>query len=835
MEDISIYIKDDEDIAFEYELQKSPEQLQTWEHYLDRWQEQNKNGLRSEDCILWLFRRYVNQFINNVDVWLVFIDWVIENSIYKKYNDIPTIYEESIRNCGSKSEKLCLKYLKYAIETRDLTLIRESFDLGLEFTSKHSHYKLWEQLLLFIKNVLIPTTEAIDKDEKPQIEQFGEIIDKIFEDSNQIENAKDNCKNADIWISIFLERYLLVCPNDEVLDNLIILGGTHDYKRIKEGFDKYLFQNQDYTIIAKIKDLPYSLNIIYPHSLCELNNKSECQRFISTLKQLYSFNHTNIDLITAKYLMINEDFDTLEVHLDVLLKDTMNIEDFSRVSKFHYDFEVCIIDQCFSQINKKVIQNSKYNFEEVMKTHLKKLQMLTRDHAIKLNDLYLRKSPNNVGMWLRRIDLFTTLKEKIGVYVQGILQIDPLHVREPGTFGRLWCNYAQLYWDQNDFNSAREIFERALKVPFPYLKDLELIWLYWVENELKLGDKQKVYLLLEQALKIPKNPMAVLEQYENSYNKIPTRMVVFHSLKLWNLYVDLLESEIIGTPGKISEEYKKTVQIYENMIQLKLITPLLFVSYARLIEKYEDQVKSFQVYNRAISSFPPEIKYDIWLLYLNEAVVSNLSVEQVRDLFEESLSQLVPNQIDCISVYLLNNKYEEQQTGVTQATISKLVRSAKELSGKYVESKLQLWDLALERTKSHFGLEMARPLYEECITTIPREKSTEYVTSFAHLEVALGEVIRAREILQYGAKLLPPIRNNHLWKYWEEFEISNGDKEKYKDMLKYKKKLEEEMKIDTEKVSQESTNIEFVASKATIHASRTNVDVSNPEEINLDL
>ncbi|SMN19627.1 similar to Saccharomyces cerevisiae YDR416W SYF1 Member of the NineTeen Complex (NTC) that contains Prp19p and stabilizes U6 snRNA in catalytic forms of the spliceosome containing U2 [Maudiozyma saulgeensis] len=836
MEDISKYIKDDEDIAFEYELQNDPGQLQTWVRYIDRWREQNTNGLRSEDCILWLFRRYVRQFMNNVDVWFVFINWVIDNRIYTDYNEVATIYEESIRNCGNKSEKLCVNFLKYTIETRDLSLIRKSFDLGLEFTSKHSHYKLWEQLLSFIKNVLISTTESLDKDEKSQIEQFGETISKVFEDDYDIDKAKEeNNKTSNIWVSIFLERYLIVCPSNELLDSLTMLGGTHDYKRIKEQYDKYLFQNRDYTNLTRIKDFPYSLNLVYLRVLCELNDKSEYQRFVGTLKQLYSFNHTNLDLITAKYLMTNEGFEALEVHLDTLLQSTVNIEDFSKVSKFHFDFEEAIIDQCLNRINKKEVQNTKYNFQEVMKVHLEKLQMLTNDHSIKLNDLYLRKSPNNVGMWLRRVNHFQALKEKIDVYVQGILQIDPLHVKEPGTFGRFWCNYAQLYWDNKDYDSAREIFERALKVPFPYLKDLETIWFSWVEDELKLNDPTKACLLLEQALKIPDNPMAILEQYENSYGNIPTRMVVFHSLKLWTLYLDLLESEVISTLDKPDEMYKKTIQIYENMIRLKIITPLLFVSYARLVAKYESQIKSFQIYNRAISSFPPEIKYDIWLLYLNVAVRSTLSVEQVRDLFDESLSQLIPNQINCISIYLLNNQYEEKQTGVTQTTITKLVKSAKELSSKFVESKIQLWDLALERTKSHFGLEMARPLYEECITTIPRDKATEYVMSFANLEVALGEVVRAREVLRYGANLLPPLRNEPLWKYWEEFEITNGDKEKYKDMLKFKKKLDEEMKVNTEQVSQESGNIEFVASKTTTHVSQLSNNAPNPEEINLDL
>ena len=833
MEEINKYVTDDEDVAFEYELQKNPDDIQAWVHYLDRWKDQNKNGFKTDDGVLWLFRRYVNQFINNVDIWFVFITWVSDTYTSINYMDIANLYNEGIKNCGNKSEKLCLKYLKFAIEKNNLQLIRHAFDISLSSLSKNSHYKLWEQLLIYIKDLIIPLISTINQVEKSQVEQFTELIDKVLASNEERKDtSEDPTHHVNIWVSTFLERYLIVCPKDEIVDNLLLLGNTNDTSRIKNLFEKYLFMDSDFKNKSQIRDIPYSLSIVYLNALYELNESSQCQKFIEVLKELYSFNHTPLELITCKYLMKNGKFDDLETRLDQLLVNTTTVDDFGKVSKFHTDVEEALIG-CY--LKKMEDTGKQAELYKILQDHVAKLENLTKYHDIRLNDLYLRRNPNNVSTWSQRVNLKKTLKQKCDIYAKGILTIDPLKVKEPGVFGKFWSDYAQIYWKNNDLNSAREIFEKALNVPFPNIKDLEIIWMTWIEDELEIKDMERVFTLLSEALKIPENPVALLEQYENPQNKVPTKFVMFHSLKLWIFYLNLIESRSFDTDFKGSEHYGKNIEIYENMIRLKVITPLLYVTYAKLARKFDDDIrKSFQIYSRAISTFPPEVKFDIWLLYLKDAIASNLPVEQIRDLFNDALSQLVPYDIDCISIYILNNEYEESLNGVTEVTISKLVKSAKELSGKYIDSKLKLWDMALEKTKSHFGLEMARPLYEDCITVVPRDKSTTYIIAFAKLEETLGEIARAREILQYGAQLVPPARNEHLWDYWEKLEISNGNKERYKDMLKLKKKLQEKMKVDTEQVSQETGNIEFVAAKKGDTKRLTPMD-SNPNEINLDL
>lgn len=101
---------------------------------------------------------------------------------------------------------------------------------------------------------------------------------------------------------------------------------------------------------------------------------------------------------------------------------------------------------------------------------------------------------------------------------------------------------------------------------------------------------------------------------------------------------------------------------------------------------------------------------------------------------------------------------------------------------------------------------------------------------FTKLEMSLSDYTRARELLQYGAQLLPPIKNEELWGLWEQFELEHGDKSYYKEMLLLKQKLEKDMKVDTEEVSKGQGNVQFVASSVKNQEAKT-----NPDEIEIDI
>ena len=61
---------------------------------------------------------------------------------------------------------------------------------------------------------------------------------------------------------------------------------------------------------------------------------------------------------------------------------------------------------------------------------------------------------------------------------------------------------------------------------------------------------------------------------------------------------------------------------------------------------------------------------------------------------------------------------------------------------------------------------------------------------FAEMERKLGEVDRARAILQYGSQFSDPRRDSAYWKAWREFEEQHGNEDTFRDMLRVQRSVE---------------------------------------------
>jgi pre-mRNA-splicing factor SYF1 len=61
---------------------------------------------------------------------------------------------------------------------------------------------------------------------------------------------------------------------------------------------------------------------------------------------------------------------------------------------------------------------------------------------------------------------------------------------------------------------------------------------------------------------------------------------------------------------------------------------------------------------------------------------------------------------------------------------------------------------------------------------------------FAKMETSLHEVDRARAVLAYGAQLADPRRFPEYWARWHEFEVSHGNEETFREMLRVKRSVQ---------------------------------------------
>jgi pre-mRNA-splicing factor SYF1 len=69
-------------------------------------------------------------------------------------------------------------------------------------------------------------------------------------------------------------------------------------------------------------------------------------------------------------------------------------------------------------------------------------------------------------------------------------------------------------------------------------------------------------------------------------------------------------------------------------------------------------------------------------------------------------------------------------------------------------------------------------------------KLQELCLEYAKMETGLRETDRARAVLVYGAQLADPRRDPDYWKAWHEFEVSHGNEETFREMLRVKRSVQ---------------------------------------------
>ena len=98
--------------------------------------------------------------------------------------------------------------------------------------------------------------------------------------------------------------------------------------------------------------------------------------------------------------------------------------------------------------------------------------------------------------------------------------------------------------------------------------------------------------------------------------------------------------------------------------------------------------------------------------------------------------------------------------------------------------------LYIAKTQSFYGATKARPIYEAGIAACNDADAAKLCLQYSDLEKSLGEMDRARASLKYGAQLCDPSRDPVYWTKWHDFEVSYGNEETFRDMLRIKRSVQ---------------------------------------------
>lgn len=835
MADIDQYILDDSDIAFEYELQKSPS-VEVWQRYIAHWEAQVcEDGVRSARHILWLYERMVTQF-PTLTVWEQYIGWFRRQYKLDQYLDTFKLYERCINSVKGPLGVFAVEVMLFCISTFDLDIIMKGLQLVLHRCNKDEVERIWNIVLGFALEHVLPSEEG------PNNIDFSAFNDRNYEDlrldiykllflggdQTEIEEDEED-EDVDKWTASLLRYYLQVANEDKYDETLRLLIRTKDIKIIKECFDLYIFNDKTGKNNRESKkEYDFDLYIYYLDTLDKLRLDKDYKSVFDNLLEKYPQHRVLLTLKLADFHMKRADFDKMEKVLTKALSETVKTNEFIAIYTYHVNFEQAYVETIFDEMRDDPEIQVQKKWKSEMDDHLIILGDLTSRYHLLVNDLKIRQNPNSVSNWLERTTLFEDFDKKCEVFVEAIKTIDPIKVKdkEYGMLGKLWCDYAKVYWSNKSYEEARTIYESATKVPFPDLQDLEIVWHTWAVNEFQIHNIERALKILRKALTVPPSYESIIDRFKSENRRLPSQTILFTSKRLWNYYIDLLES--IPTI-----DANDVIRAYDTLMTLKLITPVGILNYATFLKQNNNLHGSLQVYEKGINMFPPEICYELWTLLLDEVMepAHQATKERIRELFEQCLQQLGNTDININSIYVKYSDFEIHNKLFSRA-IDILMSGARRpyTNKEQLKQRVDLWESAISKCEEFLGPDSLRQLLSECIQELPNSKAITYVLKFTKLEMSLSDYTRARELLQYGAQLLPPIKNEELWGLWEQFELEHGDKSYYKEMLLLKQKLEKDMKVDTEEVSKGQGSVQFVASSVKNQEAKT-----NPDEIEIDI
>ena len=476
----------------------------------------------------------------------------------------------------------------------------------------------------------------------------------------------------------------------------------------------------------------------------------------------------------ATYWITKGNFEKARDVFEEGITTVMTVRDFTLIFDSYVEFEESIIGNLMEAAAGRAENGSADEDADFdLDLRMLRFEQLMDRRPFLVNDVLLRQNPNNVIEWQKRVALWGDNKgEIVQTYAASIAAINPKKAH--GKFSELWVNYAKFYESGSDLDTARVIFDKAVKVPFKSVAELAEVWCEWAEMELRGENFDRAVGVMAKATQAPKR--STVDYFDDS---LSPQQRVHKSWKLWSFYVDLVESV---------SSLEETKKVYERIFELRIATPQTVVNYANLLEENNYFEDSFKVYERGLDLFSYPVAFELWNLYLTKAVDRKISIERLRDLFEQAIDGCPPKFAKVL--YLMYGNLEEER-GLARHAMRIYERATRAVSD---EDRFEMFEFYITKSASNFGLTSTRPIYERAVAALPDQEAKEMCLKFAELERRLGEIDRARAIYGHASQFCDPRTNAPFWQKWEAFEVQHGNEDTFKEMLRIKRSVQAQYK-----------------------------------------
>ena len=412
---------------------------------------------------------------------------------------------------------------------------------------------------------------------------------------------------------------------------------------------------------------------------------------------------------------------------------------------------------------------------------------LTARRPLLLNAVKLRQNPNDCAEWIERANLYCQSSQfrQAGAALEEALQTvqntaahgSSSSSSSAAPLSQVVTRLVQIYQDHyspNGVTAARDLLDRVCRQRstahgFRDAQELADAWAAWIELELKHEAWDEALALARQAVarNVPRHGGG--------------KFLLTRSLRLWDLFLDLEES--LGT-------VQTTKDAYNRALETKVATVQHVLNFGAFLTEQKYFEESCTAYERGLElfDFPHAGSKLLWTAYLEAFLkrYQGTKVERARNLFQRCLQNCPPD--DCVPFFMMNGEFEEQY-GLTKRALSVYRAMCEKIP---MDEKYAAYQVYIAKTVKYLGLPATREIYQEAIETLSKDPASavKMCRDFAKMEMGLQQVERARAIYAYGAQSADPRRTPEYWKEWNDFEISHGNEETFREMLRIKRSME---------------------------------------------
>lgn len=755
-----LYLISEEDAIYEQDIIKDPTSIKPWLSYIDF---KLRHGNLHEQAFV--LERACSLLPRSYKLWKMYLTFRTRHlrklnsaTFALEFSKVNALFEKALILLN-KMPKIWEMYLEFLLLQPHITLTRRTFDRALRALPITQHNRIWALYKPFANSV------------------GGQTAVKVWRRYIQI-----HPEDAEDFIELLVQEELYteaVKKYIEILDNLKF--------RSKHGKGQYEIWSEMIDLIvshAKEVETGDETGIDVERII-----RSGIERFYDQRGKLWAG--------LATYWITRGSFEKARDIFEEAITTVMTVRDFTLAFDSYIEFEESIIGSLMDAAairSDKGIVNEDADFD--LDIRMMRFEQLMDRRPFLVNDVLLRQNPNNVPEWEKRVGLWGDNKNEIvQTYTDAIAAVQPK--KAIGQFHELWVNYAKFYEAGGDLRNARIIMEKAVKVPFKSVAELADMWIEWAEMELRNENLEDAVKIMAKAVQAPKR--STVDYFDET---LSPQQRVHKSWKLWSFYVDLVES--VGT-------LEETKAVYERIFELRIATPQTVVNYANLLEENKYFEESFKIYERGLDLFSYPVAFELWNLYLTKAVDRKISIERLRDLFEQAVEGCPPKFAKVL--YLMYGNLEEER-GLARHAMRIYERATRAVSD---EDRADMFNFYITKSASNFGLPSTRPIYERAIAALPDKEARDMCLKFADMEKRLGEIDRARAIFGHASQFCDPRTSPTFWSKWEDFETHHGNEDTYMEMLRIKRSVQ----------AQYNTDVNFIASQALARSQQPNGDAGS--------